>query len=113
MAREPRKPSSCFAKVNHARRVLGLPEVASFAEVQKAYHEQSRRWHPDQHEGQSGEDFNHRMGEINAAYQTLKDYFLRRPMSFREEDISEPLDAGEWWWSRFGTAFGQNSDDSD
>jgi len=112
MAIEQQKPSSVFARVDHARRVLGLPDVVNFAEIQKAYHEQSRRWHPDQHEGKRGEVFTDRMREINEAYKTLKDYFLRCPISLRKEDLREPLDVGEWWWNRFGTAFGQKHDES-
>jgi hypothetical protein len=112
MAIEQQKPSSVFARVDHARRVLGLPDVVNFAEIQKAYHEQSRRWHPDRHEGKHGEEFTDRMREINEAYKTLKDYFLRCPISLRKEDLREPLDVGEWWWNRFGTAFGQKHDES-
>jgi hypothetical protein len=111
MAGERPNRSSVFIKLDQARRVLGLPEVVNFVEIQRAYHEQSRRWHPDQHPENSGEDLTERMREINGAYKILKDYVFRYPISFRREDSREPWDAAEWWWNRFGTVFGQDPED--
>ena len=111
MVEERPKRSSVFIKLDHARRVLGLPEVVNFVEIQRAYHEQSRRWHPDQHQENLDEALTERMREINGAYKILKDYVFRCPISFRQEDLREPLDAAEWWWNRFGTVFGQEKED--
>jgi hypothetical protein len=111
MVGERAQRSSVFIKLDHARRVLGLPEVVNFAEIQRAYHEQSLRWHPDQHQEQPGEELIERMQEINGAYKILKDYVFRCPISLRQEDLREPLDAAQWWWNRFGTVFGQGQED--
>ncbi len=112
MARQQSKPSSIFAKLDHARCVLGLAEVVSFAQIRKAYHDQSCLWHPDHHEAELARESTDRMQEVNEAYKTLKDYFYQCPISLRKEDLLEPLDVGAWWWNHFGNVFGQEPDDS-
>lgn len=111
MAWQRPKRVSNFDKLDRARRVLELPEVVSFADIQTAYYQQSRRWHPDQYDAERGEDCKRQMQEINEAYAVLKQYFFLRPVSLRMEDLREPLDVDEWWWNRFGTIFGQRRDD--
>jgi hypothetical protein len=111
MARKRPKGHSNFDQLDRARRVLELPEVVSFADIQAAYYQQSRRWHPDHHDADPDDDCKRRMQEVNEAYAMLKKYFFLRPVSLRMEDLSEPLDVDEWWWNRFGNVFGQRRDD--
>jgi hypothetical protein len=111
MVRPQRNASDEFERLDRARRLLELPEVVSFSDIQQAYHQQSRRWHPDQHQDLSADDCKQHMQELNEAYRALRRYFLLCPLSLRREDIKGTPNADEWWWERFGTVFGQRSDD--
>jgi hypothetical protein len=98
--------------LEEARRVLELPEMVSFQEVQNAYHEQSRRWHPDRHDEAQREVSNRRMQNINKAYKILREYFLQYRISLRREDLKGPWDPETWWKDRFGSAFWQKDDNN-
>jgi hypothetical protein len=107
---EPKQPIPNL--LEEARRVLELPEMVSFQEIQDAYHEQSLRWHPDRHDESQREVSTRRMQNINKAYKVLREYFFRYPISLRREDLKEPWDPETWWKNRFGSAFWQKDDDS-
>ena len=100
-----------YKQLDWARRILGLPEIVSFADIQQAYHEQSRRWHPDRHGAPQEDDCKKQMQEVNEAYRILREYVLLYPVSLRREDLKGQLNANEWWWDRFGNVFGQRHDD--
>ena len=100
-----------YKQLDWARRILGLPETVSFADIQEAYYEQSRRWHPDRHGALQEDDCKKQMQEVNEAYRILREYVLLHPVSLRREDLKGPLNANEWWWDRFGNVFGQRHDD--
>jgi hypothetical protein len=111
MVQHQRSEREEYKRLDWARRILELPEDVSFADIQEAYHERSRRWHPDQHEALQEDDCNRHMQEVNEAYRILREYVLLCPVSLRREDLRGPLNANEWWWDRFGTVFGQRHDD--
>jgi DnaJ-domain-containing protein 1 len=51
--------------------------------------------HPDQHaDGRRKPERTERMGEVNEAYKTLKEFFPHRPVPLRREELGEPLDVG-------------------
>ncbi len=111
MVRQRRNEHEEFIRLDRARRILELPEIVSFFDIQQAYHQQSRRWHPDQQEELQEDECKRHMQEVNEAYRILKEYVLLCPVSLRREDLKGTLNADEWWWDRFGTVFGQLHDD--
>ncbi len=58
-----------FEVVEEARRLLELPEEASFEEIQKAYYALSHRYHPDTPHGDE-----QKMKKINQAFSVLENY---------------------------------------
>jgi hypothetical protein len=98
--------------LDEARKVLDLPEIVSFQQIHQAYHEQCRRWHPDQHHGSQHESSTQHMQKINRAYKILKDYLFQYRISLRPEDTQEPWDMETWWTKRFADSFWRSDDDS-
>jgi DnaJ-class molecular chaperone len=105
MAAVEKSAKTLSQRLEEARRLLQLPELVSFHEIQQAYHRQSRRWHPDGQDPEKQAAFNRKMQEINSAYRLLKDYCFRQQVSLRSEDIQQPLDWETWWKTRFGGSF--------
>jgi hypothetical protein len=112
MATEQQPRESIFDLLAEARKVLDLPEIVNFREIQHAYHEQTRRWHPEQHHGEQHEGSTRHMQQINRAYKILKDYFFQYHISLRREDAQEPWDLETWWKKRFAGSFWQDDDDN-
>jgi len=60
---------------------LGLPRLADFEEVRKAYHDLARRWHPDKHQSRPSDlrtKAAKRFGRIREAYEVLSDEASKR-----------------------------------
>ena len=94
----------------HSYEILGLKPGASFAEVQQAYRDVARVWHPDRfpHDPHLQEEAQAKIREINGAYQQLKSHLSGKygwafgsPVPGRDEPISmtsngrEPPPEGE------------------
>ncbi|MDA2929854.1 GvpL/GvpF family gas vesicle protein [Acidobacteria bacterium AH-259-O06] len=74
-----------FAEIDKARRLLGLKDRATVAEIKAAYRSFIKTKHPDQ----SGDtEAQKRFEEIKWAYQTLLDFCSEGEVSFRPEDIN-------------------------
>ena len=105
MAAVEKSAKTLCQRLEEARRLLQLPELVSFHEIQKAYHRQSRRWHPDGQDAEQRAAANRKMQQINTAYKLLKDYCFHHEISLRPEHIKEPVDEDTWWKNRFGGSF--------
>ncbi len=74
--------------------ILGIPMTSDEAEIRRAYHQQARRWHPDQFQDpEKREDANRRMVALNHAYEEAlahasRDGF-RQPQAISCEDAVE------------------------
>jgi preprotein translocase subunit Sec63 len=86
-------------EIDRARRVLGLGERASLADIKSAYRRMCKKWHPDAASNDSTAP--KKIKEINAAYRLLLDYCERYPFSFLPETV-ESFDPEKWWYQRFG-----------
>ncbi len=86
-------------EIDRARRVLGLGERASLADIKLAYRRMCKKWHPDA--VRNDPNAPKKIKEINAAYRLLLDYCERYPFSFLPETV-ESFDPEKWWYQRFG-----------
>lgn len=86
--------------IEEARRVLGLGEEATLAQIKAAYRRLSKEHHPDTRveKADTGDEMMHR---LTAAYRLLLRYCegYRFPLVPPAGDI---YDAEDWWLDRFG-----------
>ena len=87
------------AEIDQARRLLGLGERASMAEIKIAYRHMCKQWHPDVVTDKT--TGTRKMKDINAAYRLLVEYCESYRFSFSPEEI-ESFDPEKWWSQRFG-----------
>ena len=87
------------AEIDQARRLLGLGERASMAEIKIAYRHMCKQWHPDVVTDKT--TGTRRMKDINAAYRLLLEYCESYRFSFSPEEV-ESFDPEKWWSKRFG-----------
>ena len=86
-------------EIDQARRLLGLGERASMAEIKIAYRHMCKQWHPDVVTDKT--TGTRKMKDINAAYRLLVEYCESYRFSFSPEEI-ESFDPEKWWSQRFG-----------
>lgn len=98
------------AEIDQARRLLGLGELASIAEIKTAYRQMCKKWHPDVLDDE--ETAKRTMKDINAAYRLLLDYCETYRFSFSPEEV-ESFDPERWWSRRFGDSLYPQSDEED
>ena len=87
------------AEIDQARRLLGLGELASIAEIKTAYRQLCKKWHPDVLQDKASAK--RKMKDINAAYKLLLSYCEAYRFSFSLEEV-ESFDPDRWWHQRFG-----------
>jgi curved DNA-binding protein CbpA len=93
-----------FRDIDEARRLLGLGEAATLAEIKSAYRRLAQHHHPDKHGGDESNG-NENMKRLNRAYKLLTDYCHDYRYSFSQEDIArvypEEEDYRSWYdkWS--------------
>lgn len=89
-------------EIAEARKLLGLPERASMAEIKTAYRELLKQWHPDRGSGDPAE-CNAMTGKITAAYQVILRYCSQYKYSFSHEELERYQSDQDWWTDRFGS----------
>ena len=87
------------AEIDQARRLLGLGERASKAEIKAAYRHMCKQCHPDVVKDKTSGT--RRMKDINSAYRLLLEYCESYRFSFSREAV-ESFDPEKWWSRRFG-----------
>lgn len=91
-----------FELIDGARKMLGLPEIVSLAEIKKAYWELAHKYHPDKHKNELGiatcpQCGAEKMKEISQAYRILESYchsygrVRDQRYSFHEEDVENSI----------------------
>ncbi|MBX6424050.1 DnaJ domain-containing protein [Thermosulfurimonas sp. F29] len=83
-----------WAKIEEARRLLGLPRETTRAEIRRAYRRLAARYHPDR----AGDA--EKMRALNEAYRLLMDYCEHYRIELAPNDRG--ADAAEWWFLHFG-----------
>ncbi|MFO7818321.1 MAG: J domain-containing protein [Thermodesulfobacteriota bacterium] len=92
---------SKYEEITEARKLLGIPERASMAEIKARYRSTVSRWHPDKCPGNEREG-SEMTQKLNAAYRTIMDYCAEYEFSFEKEEIKRYISKEEWWVERFG-----------
>ena len=100
-----------WQKIAEARKLFGLGEKASLAEIKKAYRRMSKKHHPDLASKKEADDISGiEMHHIISAYEVLLEYCenFRFPLTMEDPDS---LDGEDWWMDRFGQdpLWGKNS----
>ncbi len=90
-----------YNKINEARKILELPEEATFAEIKKNYRNLIRKWHPDRCK-KDQEICKEMTAKIVAAYRTITAFCDRYRFSFSKDEVDNYQTDQEWWASRFG-----------
>lgn len=76
-----------FEEIDAARKILGLGEEATPAQIKETYWNLSSEYHPDKHPGDA--ETQKRFEDISKAYETLSDYCQGERCSFREKDVKD------------------------
>ena len=105
-----KKTTFLATEIDQARRLLGLGELASIAEIKTAYRQMCKKWHPDVLQGKATAKL--KMNDINAAYKLLLSYCETYRFSFSPEEV-ESFDPDRWWYQRFGDDIYAYSGDED
>lgn len=86
--------------IDEARRVLGLGDEATLAQIKAAYRRLCKQHHPDTRPEDPG-DGDEMMRRLTAAYRLLLRYCesYRFPLA---PPVGESLDPDDWWLDRFG-----------
>lgn len=91
-----------------ARQALGLPDKASYRQVQEAYHRLSHAHHPDLSCSDDQPRATENMKRINEAYVILKRYIHSYPVPLEPDpEDAAAFDLESWWRDRFASPYGQ------
>jgi len=88
-----------FEEIDRARKILGLGETATLAEIKAAYRELAQRYHPDCTGDSEDQTL---MGELNRAYELMEDYCSKYKYAFGENEVARayPKEAYLRWWRK-------------
>lgn len=78
-----------YRVLNRARRILGLPEIATMDEIKAAYHKLVKLYHPDRCQEKDKMLCNRKMAEINNAYKVITTYIQNYKYFFTEKAYKE------------------------
>ncbi len=78
-----------YRAINRARKILGLPEIATLGQVKSAYRKLVMRYHPDKCSDADRAMCTKKMADINTAYKTITDYIQNYKYMFTEKAYKE------------------------
>jgi DnaJ-class molecular chaperone len=78
---------SKFEEIDEARRILGLRETATMAEIKRAYRNLVHRYHPDKKP--NGEYEDERFRRVQRAYEMILDFCKNYRYSFTEDKVED------------------------
>jgi len=78
-----------FKDIEHARRILGLNEMATMQEIKESYRKLALKYHPDRCKGKDKEKCEKIFKKINNAYEIIMAYCAGYRFSFKKEDAKK------------------------
>ncbi len=78
-----------YRKLNKARKILGVPEIATLEQIKSAYHRFAMKYHPDRCTEKDKQMCTKKMTEVNRAYAVIMDYVHNYRYIFTEKAIKE------------------------
>lgn len=95
--------NDAWKKIVAAKNLLGLPDQATMAEIQKAYRRLSKEYHPDLagHRPEGIEGSGVEMHNLTEAYGILIEYGKKYKIPL-VPGKDQPLEGEDWWLERFG-----------
>jgi len=78
-----------FEDIDKMRKILGLGETATLAEIKEAYRSLSLKYHPDKCADDDKQRCEEMFKKINRANRILMSYCASYRYSFAEEDVKE------------------------
>ncbi len=78
-----------FRKIDEARKLLGLGENATIAEIKDAYRKLAVKYHPDKCAGGGKKECEEMFKKINLANETLMMYCASYRFSFNAEEVKK------------------------
>ena len=76
-----------FKQIDEARKLLGLDEGATLAELKETYRKLSFKYHPDKCKGENKKECEEMFKKINNANELLMAYCAGYRYSFKKEDV--------------------------
>ncbi len=87
-------------EIQHACRILDLPDRANISLIKEYYRNLSQKWHPDICKDASESET--KMKEINWAYRLLMEYCTHYLIDFSREELEKNRGSADWWLKQFG-----------
>ncbi len=78
-----------YRALNKARRILGLPEIATMEQIKNAYRKLVMAYHPDRCTDKDKSLCTKKMAEINNAYKLVTNYIQNYKYMFTEKSYKE------------------------
>lgn len=89
-----------YQQISSARKVLGLPEAATMAEIKANYRKLLTTWHPDMNR-EDHDTCAEMTRKIISAYQTILNYCIQYRYSFSEETVRSNRSPEDCLFDRF------------
>ena len=86
---------SDFEKIDEARKILGIEEEATLAEIKKAYHRLALKYHPDKCKDTKKQKCEEVFKKINKAYKNIMEYCDNYSYPFKKAKEVDKLSESE------------------
>jgi len=85
-----------FKDIDNARKMLGLPDIASIENIKDKHRKLILKYHPDRHHNSKDKQiYEEKIKEVNSAYKIIMDYCTKYPISFGKEKVKD-VEEGEY-----------------
>ena len=78
-----------FGEIDQARKILGLEDEVTLAEIKEAYRKLAMKYHPDRCKGKRKLMCEEMFKKINNAYKALMSYCISCRFSLKKEEIEK------------------------
>ena len=95
------KPKGRYEEITNARKILGIGEECTIAEIKQSFRDLIRVWHPDKSHNDT-ETYKRKSQEIIEAYRIIMTYCRDYKIPFTKESIDKYRTKEELWWEQYG-----------